>query len=94
MPSSPKPYFLEVTYRKGRIFAAYLHLPRLSGDVSARTTQPEPGFVVDFASDGRAIGIEITNPMPATLLPELNRVMAGLQLPPVAQADIQPLLAA
>ncbi len=90
----PKPYFLEVTYRKGRIFAAYLHLPRQPGDVSVRTAEPEPGLIVDFTSDGRPIGIEITNPSPATLLPELNRVMAGLLLPPVARADIQPLLAA
>ena len=86
--------YLEVTYRKGRVFAAYLYLPRRPGDASARTEQPAPGFVVDFAVDGRPIGIEITDPSPGTLLMGLNRVMASLLLPPVAQVDIQPLLAA
>ena len=90
---STAPY-LEVTYRKGRVFAAYLYLPRRPGDVSARTTAPEPGFVVDFSADGRAIGIEITHPEPGTLLASLNRVMLTLRMPPVAQADVRPLLAA
>jgi uncharacterized protein YuzE len=55
-----KPY-LEITYRKGRPFAAYLYLPRQSADRSARTEQCEGGVLIDFTEDGRPIGLEITS---------------------------------
>jgi uncharacterized protein YuzE len=55
-----KPY-LEITYRKGRPFAAYLYLPRQPADRSARTEQYEGGVVIDFTEDGRPIGVEITS---------------------------------
>jgi uncharacterized protein YuzE len=55
-----KPY-LEITYRKGLPFAAYLYLPRQSADRSVRTEQYEGGVIVDFTEDGRPIGIEITS---------------------------------
>jgi hypothetical protein len=49
---------LQITYRRGRFLAAYLSLLRRAGDKSVRTLVREP-FVVDFAADGRAMGIEI-----------------------------------
>jgi hypothetical protein len=55
-----KPY-LEITYRKGRPFAAYLYLPRQSADRSARTEQFEGGVMIDFTVEGRPIGVEITS---------------------------------
>ena len=33
---------LQVTYRKGRAFAAYLHLPHPTGEKSARTVASPP----------------------------------------------------
>lgn len=48
--------YLEVTYRAGKPFAAYFHLPRRPGDGSVRTEKSEPGLPVDYTSDGRAIG--------------------------------------
>ena len=53
-----KPY-LQITYRQGKPFAAYLYLQRLHGDKAARTERH--GFwLVDLTDDGRAIGIEFT----------------------------------
>ncbi len=66
--------YLEVTYRKGRPLAAYYYLPRREGDRSARTERADGGLVVDYASDGRAIGIEITCP-DRLVFSELNRVL-------------------
>jgi len=52
--------YLEVTYRKGRPLAAYYYLPRRDGDRSERTESVDGGLLVDFSSDGRPIGIEIS----------------------------------
>jgi len=44
---------LQVTYRKGRPFAAYLHLSHVTGEKSARTVATADGLlVVDYNSDG------------------------------------------
>jgi hypothetical protein len=52
---------LQVTYRKGRPFAAYLRLSHPTGEKSVRT-QPSPDglLVVDYGVTGRPVGIEIT----------------------------------
>lgn len=85
--------YLEVTYRRGRPFAAYLYLPRRPGDRSSRTEQLAPGLVVDFHRDGRPIGIEITAPGQVSLA-AVNRVLRSLGLPAAKKADLAPLLAA
>jgi uncharacterized protein YuzE len=54
---------LQVTYRKGRAFAAYLHLSHTTGDRSARTVASADGLlIVDYNTVGQAVGIEITAP--------------------------------
>ena len=41
---------LQVTYRKGRIFAAYLHLSHPTGEKSVRTVASLDGLlIVDYA---------------------------------------------
>ncbi|MBI2919510.1 MAG: DUF2283 domain-containing protein [Planctomycetes bacterium] len=85
--------FLEVTYRKGRALAAYFYLPRQTGDKSVRTERLDGGLLVDFSSDGRPIGIEITSPSRLDL-PGLNGVLARLGQDPVRSEDMAPLLAA
>ena len=85
--------YLEVTYRQGKPMAAYLYLPRQSGDTSCRTSQFEPGLLIDYAADGRAIGIEITAPTKVTL-DGMNRALAAVNLQPVTASDLHPLLAA
>ena len=50
---------LQVTYRKGKAFAAYLHLSHQTGEKSAKTVPSADGLlVVDYARDGKPIGVE------------------------------------
>jgi hypothetical protein len=84
--------YLEVTYRQGKPFAAYLYLNRRSGDKSARTER-HGSWIVDFAADGRAIGIEFTNPSTIDLS-EVNRILLAAHQPAIADIDLAPLKAA
>jgi len=88
-----KESYLEVTFRHGRPLAAYLYLPRQSGDKSHRTSRVEPGLVIDFNDSGSPIGIEMTAPTQVTV-GALNAVLHGLGQRGVTQADLAPLLAA
>ena len=85
--------YLQVTYRNGRPLAAYLYLPRKMGDKSVRSVKCEGGLVLDYAADGRPIGIEITAPQSMTL-DALNRALLAAQMEPIAATEIQPLLTA
>jgi len=85
-----KQIYLEVTYRHGRPLAAYLYLPREKGDKSIRTGKVEPGMVIDFAQDGRAIGVEMTAPTLVTAA-DLNCVLTELGAPPIPKEDLTPL---
>ena len=69
--------YLEVTYRHGKPLAAYLYLPRRPGDVSARTEKRAGGLLVDYAADGRPIGIELTSPANVSLA-AINDVVASV----------------
>jgi uncharacterized protein YuzE len=53
---------VEVTYRKGRPFAAYVYLDRKPGQKSARTEEAAPELLIDYAEDGTPIGIEVVSP--------------------------------
>jgi len=86
-----KPY-LEITYREGRPFAAYLYLNRLPGDKSARTER-HGAWIVDFAADGRAIGIEFTD-LSSIDLSEMNRILTAAHHPAISTTDLAPLKAA
>jgi uncharacterized protein YuzE len=85
--------YLEVTFRRGRPLAAYLYLPRASGDKSDHVEQAGSGLLVDYTADGKPIGIEITAPALVGIA-ELNRVLANLHAPAVTNEDIAPLRAA
>lgn len=52
-----------------------------------------PGLVVDFRSDGRPIGIELTAPDKVSLA-ALNKVLLDLGLPLASAEDLAPLPAA
>ena len=88
-----KQTYLEVTYRKGLPLAAYYYLPRRDGDVAARSEAHEGGYVVDYAADGRVIGIELTTPADLVVA-ELNRLLASLGQRPVDRQELAPLVAA
>ena len=84
---------LVVTFRNGKPLAAYLPLSKRSSDKAVHTEEAEAGLVVDFAADGRRIGIEITSPSQFNLA-ALNRVLISLNLTPADPADVTPLVAA
>jgi hypothetical protein len=69
---------LQVTYRKGKAFAAYLHLSHQTREKSAKTVPSADGpLVVDDTHDGKPIGVEITAPA-AVPLDRLNSLLADL----------------
>ncbi len=80
--------YLEVTYRKGKPFAAYLYLPRMPGDTSVRTERRAPGLVIDFADDDRAIGIEIASPAKISL-EAINRTLMEIDQDPVTEQEVE-----
>jgi hypothetical protein len=82
--------YLEVTYRNGKILAAYLYLSRQEGDRSARVEKRGPGLLVDLAEDGRPIGIEIAIPSLVTL-EAVNGILDAYGLPHIASEDLAPL---
>jgi hypothetical protein len=85
---------LQVTYRKGRPFAAYLHLSHPTGEKSARTVASSDGLlVVDYGATGRPIGVEITAPQ-AVALERINGLLAELGELPIAEQDYRPVRAA
>ena len=85
---------LQVTYRKGRPFAAYLHLSHATGEKSAKTVpSPDGLLVVDYSGSGHAVGVEITAPQ-AVSLERINRLLAELGETPLAENEYQPVQAA
>jgi hypothetical protein len=82
--------YLEITYRHGKVFAAYLYLPRQSGDRVHHSDPCERGMVIDYSEDGRPLGIEITSPRRADRA-SVNQVPQRLHQPAVSDADLQPL---
>ena len=85
---------LQVTYRKGRAFAAYLHLSHTTGEKSAKmVASPDGLLIVDYGATGRPVGVEITAPH-SVPLERLNQVLAELGEAPLAEQDYQPLRAA
>jgi hypothetical protein len=85
---------LQVTYRKGRPFAAYLYLSHATGEKSARTVATPDGLlVVDYNSAGRPVGVEITAPQ-AMLLERINALLASLGQPPLADHEFKPVMVA
>lgn len=85
---------LQITYRQGRAFAAYLHLSHPTGEKSVKTKpSPDGLLVVDCGVTGGPIGIEITAPL-AVSLERLNQLLAELGQAPLAEQDYKPIRAA
>ncbi|MDR1990827.1 MAG: hypothetical protein LBQ09_11445 [Acidobacteriaceae bacterium] len=85
---------LQVTYRKGRTCAAYLHLSHRTGEKSVRTVASADGLlIVDYSTSGHPLGIEITAPQ-AVPLDRLNQLLVELGEVPLAAQDYMPARAA
>jgi hypothetical protein len=81
---------LQVAYRKGRTFAAYLHLSHPTGEKSVRTVASADGLlIVDYTASGKPFGVEITA-LHAVPLDRLNQVLAELSQPPLTDQDYRP----
>ena len=84
--------YLEVTYRKGKPFAAYLYLDRRPGDKCARTER-HGDMLADVSGDGRLMGIEFTHIGPVDLQ-MLNDVLQRSHQATINASDLAPLTAA
>lgn len=85
---------LQVTYRKGRLFAAYLHLSHVTGEKSVRTVATPDGLlVIDYNSTGQPVGVEITAPQ-AVSLERFNELLVSLGQQPLADHEFKPVKAA
>ena len=85
--------YLEVTYRRGNPWIAYLYLPRKRGEKSARCVEAEPDMVLDINTDDKLIGIELAAPELVTL-EAINAVLEDYGFEPLDASDLKPLLAA
>ena len=88
-----KDRYVETTFRKGKLLAAYVYLPRPTGVKSTRTEEAGPGMLVDYSADGAPIGIEITAPSRVTA-DALNAVLEKLGLDAMEPEELAPLRAA
>jgi hypothetical protein len=86
-----KPY-LEVTYRQGKLFAAYLYLRRTANEKSA-SSKRHGDLIVDYATDGHPIGIEFTR-TDVVDLGEVNKLLSNAHEQALVSTDLGPLTAA
>jgi hypothetical protein len=84
---------IQVTYRRGRPFAAYIHLGHQSGEKAARSEEVAPELVADFAADGRVLGVEVISPG-ATTVDDIFDVFDKLGLVRPTALELAPLVAA
>lgn len=87
-----KQRYLEVTFRKGKPFAAYLYLPRPRGARVAKTLDEGRGVRVDVDAVGVPMGVEITAPGAVTVA-DLNSVLVKHGLPALDDEEWAPLAA-
>ena len=88
-----KDKYLEITYRKGKILAAYIYLSRDTGIKSERTEKMYEGIIIDFDKNNNAIGIEITAPSKITIN-EINEILEKFKISPISESELAPLLKA
>ena len=86
-----KKNYLEVTYRKGKLLAAYLYLPRKLGEKSVRTEKLSEGILIDYGEFNQPIGIEITDPR-RIKLDLINNALSKLKAVSVNEEDFAPLI--
>lgn len=84
---------LQVTYRKGKPFAAYLYLSAGPSGKSVRTEAVTEELLIDFAADGTPLGIEIISPGDVSI-EEIQRCFDRLGLGRLEPAELEPLKAA
>jgi hypothetical protein len=85
---------LEVSFRDGRMFVAYLHLGRTHAQKSVRMVQVDDGLmVIDYNAEDVPLGIEILAPW-AVSRERLNTLLSQLGQPPLSDQESRSLLQA
>jgi hypothetical protein len=87
-----KQRYLEVTFRKGKLLAAYLYLPRAAGAKAVKTSDAGRGVKIDYDAHEKPIGVEITAPS-AISVDELIALLATLGIDQLDRAELAPLAA-
>ena len=82
---------LSVTFRDGRLMAAYLYLDKSTNGQVARTSEHVDGMLVDFDDAGRPLGVEFIAPSAITVS-GVNSLLAKLGEQPLSAAAVRPLL--
>lgn len=88
-----EPISIQVTYRRGKPFAAYIHLGGKPGEKSVRSEEVGPELIADYGADGRVLGVEVVSPG-ATTAGEILAVFDKLGLVRPTADDLGPLVAA
>ncbi len=87
---------LQITYRKGRVLAAYLYFSHDEA-VNRKSVRTVPSsdylLVVDYAETGKPLGVEIVTPQAVTL-ERLNQLLVEIGEAPMAEQEYAPLRAA
>ena len=84
---------LQITYRKGKPFAAYIYLSHRCGQKSVRTEAITEDLLIDYAQDGTPLGIEIVSPG-IVGIDEIQGVFDRLGLGRPEPVELEPLNAA
>ena len=82
--------YLEISYRHGKPFLVYLYLARRAKVAKSRQ---KGQLVIDFATDGSVLGIELLAFDPATIA-TLQTELQSLGLTKLAESELRPILAA
>ncbi len=84
---------LQITYRKGKPFAAYIYLSHRRGQKSVRTEAITEDLLIDYAQDGTPLGIEIVSPEIVSI-DEIQSVFDRLGLSRPELVELEPIKAA
>ena len=84
---------LQITYRKGKPFAAYIYLSHRRGQKSVRTEAITEDLLIDYAQDGTPLGIEIVSPEIVSI-DEIQSVFDRLGLSRPEPVELEPIKAA
>jgi hypothetical protein len=82
---------LEMTFRDGRLMAAYFHLQSRNVTEVARSKRAADGMVVDFAADNTPMGIEFVAPSKVSL-GSVNQLLVSIGQSPASADELWPIL--
>ncbi len=86
-------FSLQVTYRQGRPFAAYIYLHAGPAQNSARSERVSSEVLIDYSADGTPLGIEIISPEHVSF-DEINAAFDRMGLARPEPSELEPLRAA